>query len=64
MSNNDRMLNLENVDLTPNDRPAAGDLFAHAPGRFCEQCDRPLAPGQPARRRGESGWVHDTCPDL
>ena len=64
MSNNDRVLGLEHLDLTPNDRPAVADLFAHAAGGFCQKCDRPLEPLQPARRRGEFGWVHDVCPDL
>jgi len=52
---------LEQMDTTPNDRPA-GDLYAHAPGRICTKCDRRIEASQPARKRGESGWVHDVCP--
>ncbi len=54
---------LENKDFTPPDH-VAGDHFAHAPGRICSKCDRRIAAGQPARRRGDFSWVHDTCPDL
>lgn len=48
--------------------PAAGragpaeDHSAHAAGRVCKRCRKPIGPGQPARLRGESDWVHDTCP--
>jgi len=59
--NNDRFLQLESMDLTPNQRPA-GDHYAHAPGRICAKCDGPIEAHQPARRRGETGWVHDVCP--
>jgi hypothetical protein len=58
-----RMDELENKDYTPDDQPASDDLYAHAAGRTCENCDRVIEPGQPARRRGESGWVHDHCPE-
>lgn len=60
-SNNDRFLGLESMDFTPNDRPE-GDHFAHAAGRICAKCDRLIEARQPARRRGETGWVHDVCP--
>lgn len=56
-----RMRKLEHMDTTPNDRPA-GDLDAHAPGRFCKKCGQRIKADQVARRRGESGWVHDVCP--
>lgn len=59
-----RIDELENADFTPNDRPAADDQMAHAPGRFCKKCDRMIEAGQPARRRGETGWVHDMCPAI
>lgn len=52
---------LESKDFTPNDRPA-DDQYAHAPGRICMKCDRRIKASEPARRRGESGWVHDVCP--
>jgi hypothetical protein len=54
---------LAGKDFTPNDRPA-GDLYAHAPGRICKKCDRRINASEPARRRGESGWVHDVCPPV
>jgi hypothetical protein len=53
---------LEHEDFTPNDR-VAPDSFAQAPGRICGKCDRLIEAGQPARRRGESSWVHDLCPE-
>ena len=40
------------------------DHFSHAAGRVCQNCDRPIEPRQPARRKGEDGWVHDACPLL
>jgi len=55
-------LELEHKDFTPNER-VAGDHFAQAPGRICKKCDRLIESGQPARRRGESSWAHDVCPD-
>jgi len=57
------ILELEHKDLTPKDRPG-GDHFAHAAGRICQRCDRVIEAGQPARRRGETGWVHDVCPEI
>ena len=55
------LADIANKDFTPNDRPA-GDLYAHAPGRMCKKCDRRILASQPARKRGESDWVHDVCP--
>ena len=52
------VVELENKDYTPSERPA-GDLYAHAPGRICKKCDRRIRASDVARRRGESGWVHD-----
>ena len=43
-------------------QPSGEDHFAHAPGRTCEACGQVIEPGQAARRRGESDWVHDVCP--
>lgn len=59
---NATIVELEHKDYTPAQRPG-GDHFAHAAGRICKKCDREIQAGQPARRRGESGWVHDVCPD-
>jgi len=55
-------IELENKDYTPKQR-SGGDHFAHAAGRICKRCDLVIEAGQPARRRGEVGWVHDVCPD-
>jgi len=57
-------ISLEHKDFTPNQSQTADDHFAHAAGRICVKCDRAIEVRQPARRRGESGWVHDVCPDL
>lgn len=38
-------------------------LVAHAPGKICKNCDRRIEACEVARRRGESDWVHDVCPD-
>jgi len=57
------IVELESKDYTPNDRPASDDSYAHAPGRICEKCQRPIEVDQIARRHGESGWVHDLCPE-
>ena len=46
MSNNDRFLDLQGIDLTPNQRPA-GDHYAHASGRICKKCDRLIEALQP-----------------
>lgn len=56
-------ISLEHKDFTPNESRAGGDHFAHAGGRICVKCDRLIEAREPARRRGESGWVHDVCPD-
>jgi hypothetical protein len=40
------------------------DHAAHAAGKVCVHCDRRIEAGQAARRRGESGWGHDTCPPV
>lgn len=56
-------ISLEHKDFTPNESRASGDHFAHARGKVCAKCDRPIEAREPARRRGESGWVHDVCTD-
>jgi hypothetical protein len=40
------------------------DHFMHAAGRICQKCDRPIEAREPARRKGEDGWVHDGCPPV
>lgn len=59
---NSEIIQLEHMDTTPNESRTAGDNFAHAPGRICKKCDHPIEARQPARRKGETGWVHDACP--
>jgi len=54
-------LEVETIELMPNQRPV-GDHYAHAPGRICKKCDRRIEVLQPARRLGETNWVHDVCP--
>jgi hypothetical protein len=51
------------TDLSPDDRQATADLFAHAAGRVCKTCGRTIEARQAARRRGEADWAHDVCPD-
>ncbi|HUD39960.1 MAG TPA: hypothetical protein VMR14_23925 [Streptosporangiaceae bacterium] len=57
-----RTADLEHLDATPTDRPA-GDNEAHAPGRICAKCGHLIEAAQPARKRRESDWVHETCPE-
>jgi hypothetical protein len=40
------------------------DHAAHVAGKVCVTCGREIETGQPARRRGESGWAHDICPPV
>jgi len=42
----------------------AADHFLHAAGQICKKCDRLIEARQPARRKGEDGWVHDGCPPV
>ncbi|HUC56817.1 MAG TPA: hypothetical protein VMA95_05410 [Streptosporangiaceae bacterium] len=50
------------MDLTPEPSKADIDHSAHAPGRVCMKCDRVIGADEAARKRGESSWVHETCP--
>jgi hypothetical protein len=54
---------VEQMNNNPEQRAQIGDNFAHAAGRICVKCDREIKDREPARRRGESGWAHDVCPD-
>jgi hypothetical protein len=38
------------------------DHSAHAAGKTCASCGEPIGARQPARRRGDTDWVHDVCP--
>ena len=51
------------TDYNERDRAGHEDQAAHAPGKTCAKCGQPITARQDARRRGESGWVHDVCPD-
>ena len=53
---------LANADFTEPDRDTGDDHSAHAAGKTCASCGEPITARQPARRRGETDWVHDVCP--
>jgi hypothetical protein len=40
------------------------DRYAHAEGEVCQKCSGTIEAEQRARRRGETGWVHDMCPGI
>ncbi len=53
---------LAHADLSERDRHGGEDHSAHAAGKICKSCGRPIEAEQPARRRGETDWAHDVCP--
>jgi hypothetical protein len=53
---------LANKDFSEPGRDTGEDHSAHAAGRVCTSCGQVIGAGQPARRRGDAGWVHDVCP--
>jgi hypothetical protein len=53
---------LANKDFSEPGHDTVEDHSAHAAGRVCTSCGQVIGGGQPARRRGEAGWVHDVCP--
>jgi hypothetical protein len=53
---------LANKDFTEPGHDTGEDHSAHAAGRICTSCGQVIGAGQPARRRGDAGWVHDVCP--
>jgi hypothetical protein len=55
---------LDHVTVTDGSRGTGNgvDHFKHVSGRICVRCDREINARQAARRKGENGWVHDTCP--
>lgn len=55
---------LARADFTEPDRDAGEDHYAHVAGKVCASCEQPITARQPARRRGESDWVHDVCPTM
>ncbi len=56
----------DHADFTDGSRGTGNgaDHFSHVKGRVCQKCDREITARQPARRKGEDGWVHDTCPPV
>ncbi len=50
------------ADFSNDDRDTGEDHFARAGGKTCKNCGGTIEAGQPARRRGETDWAHDTCP--
>jgi hypothetical protein len=53
---------IADADFSEGDRQTGEDHSAHAAGRMCPSCGRTIQAEQPARRRGETDWVHDVCP--
>jgi hypothetical protein len=53
---------LAGADFSERDRHTGEDHFAHAAGKICKSCGHAIEERQPARRRGETDWVHDVCP--
>lgn len=56
----------QGIDSSASDDSTGGgaDHFIDAAGRICQNCDGPIRTGQPARRKGADGWVHDVCPPV
>jgi hypothetical protein len=54
---------LADADFDEAERPPGEDHFAHATGKTCKSCGLVIEAGQPARRRGETEWAHDVCPE-
>ena len=53
---------LADADFTEPGGDTGEDHSAHAAGKTCATCGEPIGAGQPARRRGDTDWVHDVCP--
>ena len=53
---------LADAGFTEPGRNAGEDHSAHAAGKTCASCGEPIGARQPARRRGDTDWVHDVCP--
>ena len=53
---------LTDADFTETARDTGEDHSAHAAGKTCARCGEPIGARQPARRHGDTGWVHDVCP--
>jgi hypothetical protein len=57
-----RSQQLADADFTGTRQDTGEDHSAHADGKTCASCGELIGAGQPARRRGDSDWVHDVCP--
>jgi len=53
---------LADAEFTEPGRDTGEDHFAHAAGKTCASCGEQIGARQPARRRGDTDWVHDVCP--
>jgi hypothetical protein len=53
---------LADADFTGTGQETDRDHFARADGKTCASCGERIGARQPARRRGDSDWVHDVCP--
>jgi hypothetical protein len=53
---------LADADFTEPGRDTGEDHSVHTAGKTCVSCGKPIEARQPARRRGETDWVHDVCP--
>lgn len=53
---------LTDADFTEPGQDTREDHSAHVAGKTCARCGQAITGQEPARRRGESEWVHDVCP--
>jgi hypothetical protein len=53
---------LADVGFTEAGQYTGEDHSAHAAGKTCASCGEPIGARLPARRRGDTDWVHDVCP--
>lgn len=53
---------LADAGFTGTGQDTGEDHSAHADGKTRVSCGEPIGARQPARRRGDSSWVHDVCP--
>ncbi len=55
---------LAGEDFSDSEVPGEDHAAYAPPGRICVRCHHAIEAGEPARRRGESGWAHETCPEV
>jgi hypothetical protein len=53
---------LADADFTETGQDRGEDHAAHVDGKTCTSCGERIGARQPARRRGDSEWVHNVCP--